>query len=240
MKHAGLIAAGFYLLGAGRVLADPLVGVTFFSSGGAPQWTNETRLGTTHDLPYETGANSGISLTTSVGGPSGFFPFDVSVDPATIPSGDPNLGGINSNIVVSDSSFTAVLSDLHANATYDVWLFVTRENDPTDQLVTITGAGTTNFTQLDTPTKQLIVNSKVGSSSKDLGYYAVPIVSNGSGDITITVNNMDGYYQSAVSGIAVEAVPEPSIWAMLLIGFAGVGYAGRRTMKRARVALAKS
>jgi hypothetical protein len=30
------------------------------------------------------------------------------------------------------------------------------------------------------------------------------------------------------------AVPEPSTWAMMLVGFAGLGYAGYRETKRAR------
>jgi hypothetical protein len=237
MKRAGLIAAGVFLLGAGQAWADRLVGVTFNSTGGASQWTNETALGTTNNLPYETGANSGVSLTTSVKGASA--PFSVSVNPGTIPSGNPNLSGINGNIY-GENSFTAVLSDLSAGATYDVWVFVTRQNFPTDQLVTITGAGTTSFTQIDAATKQLIVNSMVGSSSKTLSYYALPIVSDGAGDITITVKNMDAGFGAAVSGIAIAAVPEPSTWAMMLIGFAGLGYASRRKTKRSRLASSQS
>ena len=31
----------------------------------------------------------------------------------------------------------------------------------------------------------------------------------------------------------VTAVPEPSTWAMMLLGFAGLGYAGFRTRKKA-------
>jgi len=92
-------------------------------------------------------------------------------------------------------------------------VFVTRENDPTDQLVTITGAGTTSFSHIDVTTRQLIVNSMVGSSSEDLGYYALPIVSDGSGHININIANTDDGYGAAVSGIALEqvsSVPEPA------------------------------
>src|SRR5580698_3461170 len=78
MQQATLLAAAFFLIGAGQTWASPLVGVTFNSSGGAPQWTNETSLGTTNNLPYETGGNSGISLTTSVTG--SFGPYSVFVD----------------------------------------------------------------------------------------------------------------------------------------------------------------
>ena len=68
MKRASVTAAGVFLLGAGQTWASSLVGVTFDSTGGAPQWTNETTLGTTNNLLYETGVNSGFSLTTSVTG----------------------------------------------------------------------------------------------------------------------------------------------------------------------------
>jgi hypothetical protein len=36
-----------------------------------------------------------------------------------------------------------------------------------------------------------------------------------------------------LDGVDVEAVPEPSTWAMLLLGFVGLGYAGFRTRKKA-------
>jgi hypothetical protein len=40
-----------------------------------------------------------------------------------------------------------------------------------------------------------------------------------------------GYYQDAngnAGGFLLTPVPEPSTWAMMLLGFAGVGYAGAR------------
>jgi len=229
MKRATLITAAFFLMSAGQTWADPIVGVTFNSSGGATQWTNETSLGTTNNLPYETGANSGISLTTSVV-PS-FSLFSVSVDHTTIPTGDSNLGGINGNFY-GETSFTAALSGLHAGATYDVWVFVTRQNDPTNQSVTITGAGTTSFSQIDGSTKQLIVNSLVGSNTHDLRYYALPIVSDGSGDITIKITNT-GSYGAAVSGIALQSVPEPGTLGLAVCGAVSLAAYGWRRRKLA-------
>jgi hypothetical protein len=40
------------------------------------------------------------------------------------------------------------------------------------------------------------------------------------------------YADMHVSTLTVSEVPEPSTWAMLLIGFAGLGYAGYRRAKR--------
>jgi len=39
-------------------------------------------------------------------------------------------------------------------------------------------------------------------------------------------------------GNGVSAVPEPSTWAMMLIGFAGLGFAGYRSAKKSGAALA--
>jgi hypothetical protein len=171
MKRATLITAIFFLMSAGQTWAGPIVGITFHSSGGASQWTNETSLGnTTNDLPDETGVNSGYSLTTSnppVGGAS------VTVDINTIPTGNSNLGGINGNFF-NFNTVTAILSGLQAGATYDVWVFVARGGDPIHQLVTITGAGMTSFKQ-DALRQQLMVNSMVGSSSENgIALQAVP------------------------------------------------------------------
>jgi hypothetical protein len=224
MKHPTLLAAALFLIGAGQTWASPLVGVTFNSSGGAPQWTNETGVGTTNNLKDETGANSGISLTTSATG--SFSTFSVAVDSSTIPTGDSNLSGINGNIF-GETSFTEALSGLAANSTYDVWLFVTRGGDPINQLVTITGAGTNSFSQTDGTNQQLVLNSMVGSSSEALGYYAVPIVSDSSGDINITITDEEGDAGAAVSGIAIQAAPTPTPepCSLALMGLGGIGLA---------------
>ena len=153
--------------------------------------------------------------------------------------GDTNLSGIDGNFY-GFQTFTADLSHLKAGQAYDVWVFVARENYPTHQGVSITGARTATFMQIDSSPRQLIVNSRVGSSSEALDYYALPIVSNAAGDITIDVENMDDGYGAAISGIAVMAVPEPSTWAMMLVGFAGLGYACRRKTKRNHAALSQS
>jgi PEP-CTERM motif len=53
---------------------------------------------------------------------------------------------------------------------------------------------------------------------------------------TLVAEGSGGFgFDFAVGGAVPRAVPEPSTWAMMLIGFAGVGYAGYR---RARESLA--
>jgi hypothetical protein len=49
----------------------------------------------------------------------------------------------------------------------------------------------------------------------------------------------DGFRVSFESDFEASTIPEPSTWAMLLLGFAGLGFAGwRRTAKRGEAALA--
>jgi hypothetical protein len=49
--------------------------------------------------------------------------------------------------------------------------------------------------------------------------------------------NTGEFYQAQLDAIAVQAVPEPSTWAMMILGFAGVGFlAYRRGRKQAAAA----
>jgi hypothetical protein len=43
---------------------------------------------------------------------------------------------------------------------------------------------------------------------------------------------------SLLDGVSLSAVPEPSTWAMMFIGFAGLGYAGLRNRRRAAISAA--
>jgi hypothetical protein len=62
----------------------------------------------------------------------------------------------------------------------------------------------------------------------------IDLGSNFGPDIDLTIN---GFGDIAFGG-AVEAVPEPSTWAMMLIGFAGLGFAGYRRARAGHATLA--
>jgi hypothetical protein len=53
--------------------------------------------------------------------------------------------------------------------------------------------------------------------------------------ISFTTPNNEYYYDFTVG---VSSVPEPATWAMMTLGFAGLGYAGFRRAKKSRVAIA--
>jgi hypothetical protein len=47
---------------------------------------------------------------------------------------------------------------------------------------------------------------------------------------------VNGYTQALEFAPQTPAVPEPSTWAMMFMGFAGLGVAGHRRAQRARAA----
>ena len=48
-------------------------------------------------------------------------------------------------------------------------------------------------------------------------------------------NGSIAWQDGGMTGLSYSAVPEPSTWAMMLLGFAGLGFAGYRGAKRAPV-----
>jgi hypothetical protein len=99
---------------------------------------------------------------------------------------------------------------------------------PSNAPVTI-AAYDSSFNLLDTLTLSsgganlVTPNSFYGfqESSKDIKYF------------TLT----DGYV-AVIGGLNIATVPEPSTWAMMALGFAGLGFAGYRRGRRASVAIA--
>jgi hypothetical protein len=70
--------------------------------------------------------------------------------------------------------------------------------------------------------------------------FAVWSNSPGDGYSAAFTGNLDGVEYCNIQGAATVsgAVPEPSTWAMLLLGFAGLGYAGYRQAKTSVTVLA--
>ena len=71
---------------------------------------------------------------------------------------------------------------------------------------------------------QIFTGSSVSDDVIDLGSKFGP-------NIDLTINGFGAF----VIGGVVEAVPEPSTWALMLLGFAGLGFVGYRTKSRVDV-----
>ena len=66
----------------------------------------------------------------------------------------------------------------------------------------------------------------------DGGYYYIATQSSENGAYPLLGSN------SAIIAVASSAIPEPSTWAMMVLGFAGLGFAGYRRGRKASVAIA--
>lgn len=54
---------------------------------------------------------------------------------------------------------------------------------------------------------------------------------------TVTINDGKGVSNAQILGTGTPAVPEPATWAMMLVGFAGIGAAMRRSRRNRKPAL---
>ncbi|MGA8714412.1 MAG: PEP-CTERM sorting domain-containing protein [Roseiarcus sp.] len=77
------------------------------------------------------------------------------------------------------------------------------------------------------------VNGLIADVNADGAYYWVATQSseNGAWPMGLGTN-------SAIIAVASSAIPEPSTWAMMVLGFAGLGFAGYRRGRKASVAIA--
>jgi hypothetical protein len=217
---------------AGRASAGALVGVSFNPNSTGP--TNWNVVGLTTDSPLtnlidESGNSTSISIAFDTN--SAFF--SGTLDPSTVPIHTPSLAALDGNVdsTTAGASYSATLSGLVPDSIYDVWVFTARFAQPTGQTVTITGAGSgTSFTQTDSNTGQLLVNSSVGSSNEPLSFYTLPIESSGSGQMSIAIaGGGSGYGLSGVAVDVVGTIPQPTTFTLLCIGIAGMaGFTWRK------------
>jgi hypothetical protein len=68
-------------------------------------------------------------------------------------------------------------------------------------------------------------------------YSAAPVLTFTSGVSVYSTDNYVNYVDPMVSG-SISAVPEPASWAMMLLGFAGLGFAGYRRAKKSTTTFA--
>ena len=146
----------------------------------------------------------------------------------------------NNTTVWSDTLSLAQLTDLGLSTNVD---FVATQ---TSQFVIRLGVTTADFTTGSGPVTETLPEYNGTASFNDPGPYQPPTVVGTffiPDDATaLTISGAFG--NSAVassagtnlclgSGPCGSAIPEPSTWAMLLLGFAGLGFAGYRSTRKA-------
>jgi glutamine cyclotransferase len=197
-------------------LGPPAVGGTLvgvdFGGPGDPAPTNWTHgVGTTLTLTNlidESGAATAIDLTMTpnpAGGGNG-PPFTPAA--GQLPAHTNPLGNIN-DIVGNVTAMTLVFSDLTPGASYQVFVFGAKPSafpNPNTQAVSITGgSAAVNFNQSFTlPSDELWVNGQQGSTAS-LSSFAVTQTANGSGQLTITINDVPAGGPGPV-GLAAVAI----------------------------------
>ncbi|CUT11391.1 hypothetical protein BF49_2471 [Bradyrhizobium sp.] len=55
-------------------------------------------------------------------------------------------------------------------------------------------------------------------------YHSFLFTTTGGSETLSFFSNNEGAYGGVVGGVTISAVPEPSTWAMMLLGFAGIGF----------------
>ncbi len=94
--------------------------------------------------------------------------------------------------------------------------------------------GPTTFLNVSWDGTNVFSESLSGPGDYPYTEFTATVVGTGSDTLLFTSANDPGF--TYVDNISVSAVPEPSTWALMLAGFAGLGFAGYRRTKSASVA----
>jgi xanthine/uracil/vitamin C permease (AzgA family) len=201
MKIKSLIAAGFVFAAIVSAPAKAEV-VTYALTFADPDGTGPLTGGT------------GL-ITLNLPTPPGILPGSVSIFP-----GSTNAGSGNSNYDASDFvSLTATIDGLSFSFT-QIGNSAGQLNGLAFQNGILTNIGTSGGGVDSTGKETLAINGAPGSASNG----DVQIQGTNGGTI-----NFGDYY--TVGSPMVAAVPEPSTWAMMILGFCGVGFMAYRRKK---------
>ena len=108
------------------------------------------------------------------------------------------------------------------------WLSGNPDGIPAEKSVTVTLAPTTPASSYSY-TYQATLN---GNHSLNYEFHSFVFTTTGGPETLSFVSNNEGAYGGVVGGVTISAaVPEPSTWAMMILGFAGVGFMAYRRRK---------
>jgi len=204
--------------------ATSLVGVNFSEASSHPtNWTPlPSVVSPVSDLLAEDGTPTEIDLSFAA-----MNLFSGTLDPNSVPLHSPSLGSLDGNVYgrFRGPSFIALFSDLAPNEDYLLWVIGARFLVPVSQNVQIFGSGPlVEFNQIG-PADSLFINEELGDSSRSFESYAKTIHASDGGTIAIVVKGLsdaDGQTYT-VSGLAIQAVPEPNSIILAGIGVLAMG-----------------
>jgi Ca2+-binding RTX toxin-like protein len=207
----------------------PLIGVDLQTSGETVplNWTeineNDSVFSATtfSDLIREDGTSTSIDLRVGPPSSQGITFGSSDPDESTVPIHSPNLvdaGGVLGWTKASNNIVNATWQDLTPGALYNIYVLVAERFGGTDinHTVTITGAGTDDpapFAQTTSGSGgELRVNDQQGDDAQTLESFALPVTSDGSGEINIQFARNDGASSNVIylGGLAIQQAITPS------------------------------
>ncbi|MCC9601569.1 M12 family metallo-peptidase [Stieleria sp. JC731] len=201
---------------------QPMIGVDFDQSGGLSpdNWTKVSATGLQSNLIREDGFATDVDLSFQISGSSGPNPSGSPTNPIHSPSLD-ELGGN----YIATNSISLTWSGLDPGIDYNVYLLLT-ENFGIDVYQSIAISGETNLPTFNQDTRSLghvlYVNESLASSSKTLEDDALTVAANASGEIDITITNIQGSDYAILAGAAIQLAGTPSNYtASLSVGTEG-------------------
>ena len=215
-----------------------LIGIDFGEFGGAapPEW-NELLLPPTGTVAgFRDLSGQATSVTLSY---SGSFD-EVSGAPligTAVPISTTDLTTVLQDHFSGQGATTVLLGNLDPITPYYIWVMGGMRLPGFDNLVTITGAGAPrSFRQGAELTTfgESFINTELGSSSRTFSSYAQMILASPSGTIEIGwqtgASGPDAAW--AISGIAIQPIPEPDAVFLLIGGSALLSIYRRRRQRR--------
>ena len=140
-------------------------------------------------------------------------------------NGPPATGGYSVDLNGNAKGGITQTFDLGAG-TYVLgfWLSGNPDGNPINKSVSVTLSPTTPPSSYSY-TYQATLN---GNHSLNYEFHSFVFTTTGGAETLSFISNDEGAYGGVLGGVTISAVPEPSTWAMMIFGFAGLGFMAYR------------